>query len=134
MSRLMFAQRRFQSCERGSAAVEFSFVALALLLAVLGTVELGRGLNVRNQLSQAVDYGARRLLVDKTISNSALETSIRNAFREGSNSQLSVTIEAETVNGVPCRTIVLNYPFNSLLPGLSSTPINLSLSRRTPSA
>jgi Flp pilus assembly protein TadG len=134
MNRFNLVRRRFQSCERGAAAVEFSIVGFVLILTVLGTIELGRGLNIRNQLSQAVDYGARRLLMDKTISNSALETSIRDAFQAGTNTQLVVTIEAETVNGVPCRTIVLNYPFNPLLPGLPGTPINFSLARRTPTA
>lgn len=134
MSRFNLVRRWFQSCERGAVAVEFSIVGLVLILAVLGTIEFGRGLNVRNQLSQAVDYGVRRLLVDKTISNSALESSIRDAFQAGPNAQLVVTIEAETLNGVPCRTIVLNYPFNLLLPGLSGTPINFSLARRIPTA
>jgi len=133
MSRLM-SFRRFQSCDRGSAGVEFSVVGLIVFLTALGIVELGRGLNVRNQLSHAIDYGARKLLVDKTISDSALEASIRTAFREGSNAQLVVTVATETVNGVPCRTIVVNYPFNSLLPGLAATPMSFSLSRRTPTA
>lgn len=132
MKRLMTALRHLHRCDYGSAAVEFSLVSLVLILAILGTIEIGRALNVRNQLAQAADFGTRKLLIDKLISDTALETSVRDAFREGSNALLSVTIGTETVNGVPCRTITLNYPFSSLLPGLTATPINLSLARRAP--
>lgn len=124
--------RRLGSCQAGSTAVEFAIISLVLVLVTLGVIEFGRGLNIRNQLSQAADYGARKILTDKQISDSALETTVRSAFSAADGGVLTVTIGAESVNGVQFRTITLSYPFTPLIPGLSSGQINLSLARRTP--
>ena len=124
--------RRLRSCQAGSTAVEFAIVCPVLVLVTLGVIEFGRGLNIRNQLSQAADYGARKILTDKQISDSGLETTVRSAFSASAVGLLTVTIGAESVNGVQFRTITLGYPFTPLIPGLSSGQINLSLTRRTP--
>lgn len=128
----MSAFRHFRFCEAGSTAVEFAIISLVLMLVSLGVIEFGRGLNVRNQLSQAADYGARQILTNSLVSDSALETTVRSAFNAGAGNALTVTIGAEAVNGAPYRTITLSYPFTPLIPGLSSGTINLTLARRTP--
>jgi Flp pilus assembly protein TadG len=71
--------RRLRSCQAGSTAIEFAIVSLVLVLVTLGVIEFGRGLNIRNQLSQAADFGARKILIDKLISDSALEAAVRSA-------------------------------------------------------
>lgn len=124
--------RRLRFCQAGSTAVEFAIISLVLMLVVLGVIEFGRGLNMRNQLSQAADYGARQILTNKAITDSALETSVRSAFIAGSSGSLTVTIGTETVNGIQFRTITLGYPFTPLVSGLANGTINLSVARRTP--
>lgn len=124
--------RRLRSCQAGSTAVEFAIVSLILMLVTWGVIEFGRGLNIRNQLSQAADYGARKILTDKLISDSALETTVRSAFSAAAGGGLTATIGAESVNGVQFRTITLSYPFTPLIPGLSSPQIYLRVARRTP--
>ena len=124
--------RHFRFSEAGSTAVEFAIISLVLILVALGTVEFGRGLNIRNQLSQAADYGARQILTNSQISDTTLETTVRSAFNAGAGNALTVTIGTEAVNGVQFRTITLSYPFTPLIPGLSSGTINLNLARRTP--
>jgi hypothetical protein len=57
---------------------------------------------------------------------------VRSAFTAGTPGMLTVTVGAETVNGVPFRTITLSYPFTPLIPQLSTGAINLSVARRTP--
>jgi Flp pilus assembly protein TadG len=103
-----------------------------LVLVTFGVIELGRGLNVRNQLSQAADYGARKILIDKQISDGALESEIRSAFAAPAPALLQVTIGAETVDGLQFRTVTLRYPFTLLIPGVLSGAIDLRLARRTP--
>ena len=124
--------RRLRSCQAGTTAVEFAIIGPVLVLVSLGVIELGRGLNIRNQLSQAADYGARKILIDKQISDSALGNTVRSAFSAADGGGLTVTIGAESVNGVQFRTISLKYPFTPLIPGLFSGQIDLSLVRRTP--
>lgn len=128
----MSVVRRFHSCQAGSTAVEFAIVSLVLMLVVLGTIEFGRGLNVRNQLSQAADYGARTILTNSQISDSALTTAVKSAFNAGAGTALTVVVNAETVDGVQFRTIALSYPFTPLIPGLASGTLNLNVARRTP--
>ena len=125
-------RRRLRGCEAGSTAVEFAIVSLVLVLVTLGIVEFGRGLNIRNQLSQAADFGARKILTDRNSSDGALENAVRSAFIAASPDKLKISVGSETVNGVQFRTIALTYPLTLLVPGLSDGVIHLSLSRRTP--
>lgn len=124
--------RRLRSCQAGSTAIEFAIISLVLVLVVFGVIEFGRGLNIRNQLSQAADYGARQILTNKEITDSALATSVRAAFNAAAGGPLTVTVGAETVNGVQFRTITLSYPFTPLISGLYNGTMNLSVARRTP--
>ncbi|MDB5570844.1 MAG: TadE family protein [Hyphomicrobiales bacterium] len=118
--------------QSGSTAIEFSIVSLVFILTALGIFEFGRALNTRNQLSQAADYGARKLLTISGISNSAVETEIRSAFKAGPVANLTITFASESVNGAPFRVITMSYPFTLLIPGLVRNSLSLTVTRRTP--
>jgi Flp pilus assembly protein TadG len=124
--------RSLRYCRAGSTSVEFAIICTILVLVTLGVIEFGRGLNVRNQLSQAADYGARKILINRQISDSALVSEIRSAFVATAPSLLQVTIGTETVGGLQFRTVTLSYPFTLLIPGVLSEVIDLRLARRTP--
>lgn len=124
--------RRFARCERGAAAVEFAIVALLLVLVSLGAIEFGRALLVRNDLSFAADFGARKVLNDPTISHAALEEEIRANFLVAKPDPLELTIGSEVVDGLEFRTIAMSYPFTPLVPGLTDKIITLKLGRRVP--
>ena len=124
--------RNLRYCRAGSTSVEFAIICTILVLATFGVIEFGRALNVRNQLAQAADYGARKILIDTKISDSALESEIRSAFAATAPTLLQVTIGTETVDTLPFRTVTLSYPFTLLIPGVLSGAINLRLARRTP--
>jgi Flp pilus assembly protein TadG len=143
----MRALRRLRACRAGSTSVEFAIICMALLLVTLGVIEFGRALYVRNQLSQAADCGDRvsltggaaadhgcgaRLVLTLPVTDSEVQSAVRSAFTAGPANMLTVTIGAETVNGVHFRTIKLVYPFTPLIPQLSIGTINLSVDRRTP--
>jgi Flp pilus assembly protein TadG len=124
--------RRLRYCRAGSTSVEFAIICTMLVLVTFGVIELGRGLNVRNQLSQAADYGARKILINSQISDSALVSEIRSAFVATAPTLLQVTIGTETVGGLQFRTVTLSYPFTLLIPGVLSEVIDLRLARRIP--
>lgn len=123
---------RLRDGTAGSTSIEFSIVCLVFVLGVFGVLECGRAINIRTQLSQAADNGARKVLTDKLITDSALETAIRSAFSAGAVGLLTVSIALETVDGVPCRTITLSYPFSPSLAALGSLALTLTVVRRTP--
>lgn len=123
---------RSASCDAGSVAVEFSIVCLALIALALGTIEFGRGLNYRNQLSQAADFGARRILLNPAISDDAVKTEVRSAFIAGDPALLTVALGVEVVDGMQFRTISMSYPFTPLIPLFSPDTISLTVARRTP--
>lgn len=122
----------FRDSDSGAAAVEFAIISLALILVSVGVVEFGRSFQLRNELSYAADFGSRKILMNSTISDSALESEVRSAFTVADPDLLQVTIGNETVAGIRFRTIALSYPLNLLVPGLSSDAITLALARRTP--
>jgi Flp pilus assembly protein TadG len=141
----MRALRRLRSCRAGSTAVEFAIICMALLLVTFGVIEFGRGLYVRNQLSQAADCGERLILTGAVgsgcgpprtltglVSDSELQSAVRSAFTAGTPGTLTVTVSTGPVNGLQFRTITLSYPFTPLIPQLASGVINLSVARRSP--
>jgi hypothetical protein len=145
VSAVIGAWRRLRDCRAGSTSVEFAIICMALLLVTFGVIEFGRGLYVRNQLSQAADCGARLILAGAVgsgcgppriptgpVLDSELQSAVRSAFTAGTPELLTVTAGSETVGGVPFRTITLSYPFTPLVPQLSSGAINLGVTRRTP--
>lgn len=132
MSALTRAWRRLPFCRAGSTSVEFAIIAMVLVVVTLGTIEFGRGLDLRNRLSHAADYGARRILTDQAVSDSTLASVVRSAFTGSAPDLLTVAVGAETVSGVQFRTITLGYPLTLLIPQLSSGAITLGVSRRTP--
>lgn len=122
--------RRLRSCQTGAAAVEFAIVGMVLMLVILGVIEFGRGLNIRNQLSFAADFAARRILTDRQISDSALESEMRSTFNAAAPDMLKITFGTETINGVQFRTVSVSYPFVPIIPGAQA--LSLSVVRRTP--
>jgi Flp pilus assembly protein TadG len=62
------------SPRRGAAAVEFAVVAPFFFLVVLGLVELGRGLMVQHQLTNAARQGCRAAIIEGKTTNDASTT------------------------------------------------------------
>ena len=118
--------------QAGAAAVEFAFIGLALMALMLGLIEVGRGLYLRNALAQAVDVGARNALVHADMTDTALEDQVRAAFTGTQPDLLQVTIGTETVDGIAFRTVALSYPLTLFVPGLAGNSISLGMTRRIP--
>jgi Flp pilus assembly protein TadG len=128
----MVSARRLTGCRAGSTAIEFAIISMVMMIVTLGIIEMGRGLNLRNQLSHAADYGARKILNEKAIADTIVESAIRSAFIAASSDLLQVTLGVETVDAMSFRTISITYPFVPIIPQISSGTITLSVSRRIP--
>ena len=119
-------------CQSGAAAVEFSIISVVLVMLLIGIVDFGRTLYVKNQLSFLADRAARSVLVNPNITDTALETTLRTDFNGGDPMDLSVTLSAATVGGVNFRVISIDYPITLFIPNLASSTLDLNVTRRMP--
>ncbi len=121
-------------CDTGTAAVEFALIAMVAICFFLGIFEFGRAFYMRNELSFAADLAARNILINPTVANSDLETTIRSSITFGDSEALQMTFETESVDGMPFRKVSLSQPFTLLIPHLSNASIILTIDRRVPVA
>lgn len=116
--------------EDGAVAIEFAIIALVFIFVCLATIEFGRALYVRNELSFAADIAAREILKDSAATQSTVATAARAAF-SGNDDKLTVQLNNETVDGIEFRTLRLSYPFTMLIPQFGKN-FSFNVSRRTP--
>ncbi len=124
--------RRAVGCERGAAAVEFAIVSVVLITLMIGIVDFGRTLYVKNHLSFLADQAMRTVLVNPGITNAGLEAELRADFSAGEGTDLTVTITSETVGATDFRVLTLDYPITLFIPNLSAGDLTLSVTRRVP--
>lgn len=124
--------RAFLTDQGGAAAIEFSIIGVVLIGLAIATVDFGRTLYVKNQLSWLADQAARKVLVDPTVTDSTLETELRADFTAGDPVDLTVDLSTATVNGTSYRVLVIDFPLTLFIPGLSSDVIDLNVTRRVP--
>lgn len=121
--------KRFRNCDSGAAAIEFAIVATLLVVFVLGIIEFGRALDVRNQISRAADAGARTLLVPKSADLEGDATAAAKAVLTTADpNDLTVVLATEVSNGVTYRKLTLTYAFTPLVAGIIS-PLSMSVER-----
>lgn len=131
MTALIRTIRSCHRCESGAAAIEFSIVGFVMILVMLGVIEFGRGLLVRNEIAYLSDIGSRKTLIDPAISEDALRDAMRAAFSRD-RSLLQIAVSTETIDNTQYRIIAIAYPMSLLVPGLSSQALSLQVSRRIP--
>lgn len=124
--------RRAAGCDSGVAAIEFALVGLLAISLILGIIEFGRALFIRNELAFAADIAARKVLLDPPETSSDLE-GIEATIREAvtfDRDQLEVELQLPSSDGI--MQITLRQPLTLLVPGLHGNGITLSLDRQIP--
>jgi Flp pilus assembly protein TadG len=121
---------RLKESESGAVAIEFAIVGGILIAAMVGVIEFGQILHVRNELSQAADRGAREMLVCPGVSKPDLKAVVTAAF-SGAAADLVVTDVDKTVQGLNFREISVTYPVTISMPGLHHS-FTVSATRRAP--
>jgi len=124
---------RLLSCQRGAAAIEFAIVSVVFLSLVVGTIDFGRTLYVKNQLSFLADQAVRKVLINPGISNTTLTDELRADFNAGVQADLGITVSDETIGGNAYRLVQITYPMTLFIPNLSNSALLLSVDRRVPS-
>ena len=115
----------------GGVAIEFAIISTLLVFGSIATLELGRALYLRGEMAFAADVAERQVMMDPELSDSAVESAVRSAFR-GDTDLLMIEVGEETIDGLKFRTLSLNYPMLLVAPTITSRDLGLEVARRTP--
>jgi Flp pilus assembly protein TadG len=130
-------RRRPHNDRRGTAAVEFAFVAPVFFVLIFGMIEYGRAVMVQQVITNAAREGARvAILSGATTSSttSAVSTYLTNAGISGATP--SVTPDPSTATNGAAITVSVSVPYTSVswLPSpffLGSTTLTASCKMRS---
>jgi Flp pilus assembly protein TadG len=122
--------RRFLSGSRGATAVEFALVALPFVILMLGLIEFGRALHIRNGMDNAADRAQRQIILDAAATSSSLTTSARATFLAGDPGKLLVVLSEGTSGSTTYRIVELSYTMTLLVPIPMNGDIVLSTRRK----
>ncbi len=105
---------------RGAVALEFALISVPLILFLIGIIEVGHLFFRQHQLSFATSTVARTVYIDPddavTAAQSALVDELPDYFDAGTS---TVTVQQETVDGLPFVSLNVSHDYTPLLPGLS---------------
>ena len=100
---------------RGSAAVEFAFVAPIMMAFLIGMVEMGRLFLIHNAMSFAVDETARTAMVRKTITKLELETLAKSFATVLEPERTNVTVTVTPYDDGWRTNVSLQYEFHLMV-------------------
>jgi len=120
---------RLFTCTRGTAVAEFAMTVPVLLLLMLGIIEFGRALWIKQTLQFAVETASRTALADSTLGGTGI-TAIVAANLPGLGSiapKVTVTTTSTRIN------VSADYTFDFLVPDLLPFgPVVISAQSNTP--
>lgn len=126
----MTVVQRLICCNKGTAAVEFAFIGLALILGTIGTIEVGRALFMSNELAHAADRAARAVMLNFDIAESVLTDAVRDEdLLTGlvpANLQVASTV---TASNARFRNVELTYQFTPMVSNLTIGSVTLTATR-----
>lgn len=128
----MSPRRTLAACTRGTAAVEFALVSTILIGLLVGILDFGRTLYVKNQISYLADRAARSAMVNPDISDADLEALVRDNFTAGNPDRLTFRFATDSASGETYRVMTVGFPMTLFIPQLSSKALSLSVTRRAP--
>ncbi len=117
--------------QRGVAAVELAIVLPLFLMVVLGTLELGRALESRNDMSHALSRAVRVLNLDSEKTPSAI-AALLSTYVDHNAGALSVSVSSATISEIDYMTISVNFPFQVRIPFSSFSTITLGVETVAP--
>ncbi|MBT6440806.1 MAG: hypothetical protein HOK61_00140 [Alphaproteobacteria bacterium] len=82
-------------CRRGAALVEFALILPLLLLLLVGSIEIGRGINVRNSLGEAARAGARVFSMRKEKDEADVRAMIDQIMSQAGLKKYTVTLDPD---------------------------------------
>jgi hypothetical protein len=132
MRQFMFRQRvKRLTREDGTAAIEFAFVGLLFFALLLGSIELGRAMWMRNSVQFAAEEAARWALVQPAENSSAVVNYARGQLFS-SPASATITAPYVTVAGVRYVTVTVTQVFTPVTALVSTGIITVTGQARMP--
>ena len=117
----------------GTAAIEFAIIAPVFLIMVLGIIEMGRAMWIKNTLQFAVEETTRYAMVNPSADTAPLETYAGNqVFGATVVTSGNFSATTESSGGVTYVVVTGTYAFESLIPLIPLPDITLSAKSRVP--
>ena len=111
---------------RGTTAIEMSVVAPVFFLMILGMIELGRMLMIRQALTNAAREGCRKAVLATTQESTSVDATIRSYLQNvipnsGNAATCRVTVNPSSLEGIQpdttiTTTVQVNYADASWMP------------------
>jgi Flp pilus assembly protein TadG len=125
--------RRLARNEAGTSFIEFAIAGPVVILALLGCIEFGRYFWIRNTLEYAVEEAGRYAILNKSASESDIQTQVRNKVMGVNPSTITVAVVPTAGSNVTYKTITATSPNISLVGGLLPVAsLKLSAQTRVP--
>ena len=118
--------------EEGASAVEFAIVCSIFIAMCIAIVQFGMALQIRNDLAQAADRGARLIVLNPDATDQDLETQVEALLASYNSANLLVDVGEATINSIEYRTVTINYQIQIAIPGLPLNVMTLNASRQVP--
>jgi Flp pilus assembly protein TadG len=115
--------------ERGVSSVELAIVIALLATVILGSLDLGRTLAARNEMSHALSRATRTVNLNPETTPDEVEDFLESALAKYDGTDLDVEIDA--IDGTSYMRISVSFPFESSMP-FRSGETTLSVSTLAP--
>ena len=122
----------FARDRHGAAALEFAILAPVFVLVLIGLLEFGRALHLRNALNDAADRAQRMVLIDQEVALDSIGASIVAAFRGAQVAGPVLTDGSVELDGVAFRRISIMIETSLLLPAPLGRTVTMNEERLVP--
>jgi Flp pilus assembly protein TadG len=126
--------RKFRGCRRGTAAIEFAFVAPVFIILVMGIFEMGRAMWIKATMQYALEETARYAVVNTSVSTATLEAYAASRISGIFVNSGSVSVSATTSISAGTTYVLLtaSYSFNTLVPIVKIPSVTLQARSQIP--
>lgn len=98
--------RRLRANNAGTSIIEFGIAGPVVLMAIIGCVEFGRFFWIRNTLEYAVEEAGRYAVINKTATQTDIQTRIRANVMGIDPTLINVTVTPTAASTVTYKTII----------------------------
>jgi len=118
--------------QRGVTAIEFAITLPLLLLIVLGTLEFGRALKARNEMSHALSRVVRVINLDSNKTTEDIAEILGTYLADYGSEDLDVNVLSAAISGTDYMRISVGFPFHTIIPFSSVSTVTLDVDTLAP--
>jgi len=118
--------------QNGVGAIEFAIILPVFLLIIFGTLEFGRALKARNEMSHALSRAVRVINLDAEQTTDAIKEHLASYLADYGSEDLAVNVASTTLSGTDYMNISVSFPFHATIPFSNASVLNLQVETFVP--